>query len=197
MAFWHGLFSIATAWALPGQVALVELYGGGASILVIATAVALTNARLLPMAITLIPLIRAPGTPRWQYYLAAHWIAVTGWALAMRNCPAMPPPQRLPFFMGVVLLLWSFSMLGAGVGFTLAGTVPAYVTLGLVFLNPVYFMLVVAGDVRGISRTTAAVLGAICGPLVFLVTPEWSLLLTGVGAGSLAYLCGRWWPRWT
>lgn len=191
LAIWHALFSIATGWALPGQVALVELYADGASILAIAAAVALTNARLLPLAITLMPLLRAPGTPRWQHYLAAHWIAVTGWALAMRDCPAMPPVQRLPFFMGINLTLWTASMLGAGLGFALAGTVPGYVTLGLVFLNPVYFMLVVAGDVRGVARVLAAVLGAVAGPLLYLATPDWSLLLTGVGAGSLAYLIGR------
>jgi len=192
LKIWHTLFSILTAWALPGQVALVELYADGASILAIGLAVALTNARLLPMAITLIPLVRAPGTRRWQYYLAAHWIAVTGWALAMRHCPAMPPAQRLPFFMGAVLVLWTSSMLGACFGFGLAESVPTYVTLGLVFLNPVYFMLVIAGDVRGVSRVSAAVLGAIGGPALYLATPDWSLFLTGVGAGTLAYLAGRW-----
>ncbi len=192
LEIWHALFSILTAWALPGQVALVELYADGASILAIALAVALTNARLLPMAITLIPLTRTPGTPRWQYYVAAHWIAVTGWALAMRHCPALPPAQRLPFFMGAVLVLWTSSMLGAGLGFGLAESVPNYVTLGLVFLNPAYFMLVVAGDVRGIARVTAAVLGALGGPALYLLTPDWSLLLTGVGAGTLAYFAGQW-----
>ena len=197
LAMWHAVASVVSAWALPGQVALVDLYGAGASLFAIAVAVALTNARLLPMAITLVPLMRAPGTPQWQYYAAAHFIAVTGWALAMRDCPALPLRQRLPYFMGVVLVLWTVSMLGACLGYALAGNVPAYITLGLVFLNPVYFMLVVAGDVRIPSRILTAVLGACAGPLLYLVTPDWSLLLTGLGAGSLGFLLGRWWPRWT
>lgn len=188
---WHGLVSILTAWALPGQVALVDLYGGGASIFAIGVAVALTNARLLPMALTLVPLMRSPGTPRWQYYLSAHWIAVTGWALAMRDCPGMPVAQRLPYFTGAVLVLWSVSMLGACLGYSLAGGVPYFITLGMVFLNPVYFMLVVAGDVRVPSRVMAAVLGMFAGPLLYLATPDWSLLITGLGAGTLAYLLGR------
>jgi len=191
LEIWHVLFSVVTAWALPGQIALIELYSDGAGILAIATAVALTNARLLPMVITLMPLLRAPGTANWRYYLAAHWIAVTGWALAMRDCPAMPPAQRRPYFMGISLTLWICSTLGAGLGFTLAGSVPKFITLGLVFLNPVYFMLVVAGDVRGVSRILAAVLGALAGPLLYLAVPDWSLLLAGVGAGSLAYFIGR------
>jgi predicted branched-subunit amino acid permease len=196
LELWHGVASVVSAWALPGQIALVDLYGDGASLLAIAIAVAVTNARLLPMAITLVPLMRSPGTPRWRYYLAAHFIAVTGWALAMRDCPAMPAAQRLPYFAGVVMVLWCVSMLGASLGFFLVGGVPAYVTLGLVFLNPVYFMLVIAGDVRIPSRVIAALLGAVAGPLLYMATPDWSLLLTGLGAGSLAYVLGRARPSW-
>ena len=43
-----GLATTFGMWALPGQVALVELYGVGASIGVIAATVALTNARFPP-----------------------------------------------------------------------------------------------------------------------------------------------------
>lgn len=190
----HGLFSTATGWALPGQVALVELYAVGAPLLVIALAVALTNARLLPMAVTLLPLIRAKGVPTWQYYAVANLIAVTGWAAAMRDCPGMPEEERLPYFAGFALVIWSVSLLATALGVLLAGRVPEVVTLGLVFINPVYFMLVVAGDVRGRSRTLAAVFGAVAGPLLYLVTPDWSLLLCGVLAGSAAFLIGRWRP---
>ena len=49
----HGILSTVTGWALPGQVALVELYAVGAPLAVIALAVGLTNARLLPMTVTL------------------------------------------------------------------------------------------------------------------------------------------------
>lgn len=191
----HGLFSTATGWALPGQVALIELYAVGAPLVVIVLAVALTNARLLPMAVTLIPLVRAKGVPTWQYYAVANLIAVTGWAAAMRDCPAMPEEERLPYFTGFALVIWSVSLMATAVGVLLAGRVPDVVTLGLVFINPIYFMLVVAGDVRGRARTLAAVFGAVTGPLLYLVTPDWSLLLCGVIAGSAAFLIGRWKPR--
>ena len=190
LSVWHALFSTATGWALPGQVALFELYALGASILVIAAAVALTAARLLPMAVTLAPIVRAPGTPRWQYYLAANWIAVTSWAVAMRDCPRMPAEQRLPYFMGFACTLWAITLVTTALGFALAGAVPPHVTLGLVFINPIYFMLMTAADVRGRARILAAVLGAAAGPALYLLTPNWSLLLAGIGAGSLAFLLG-------
>src|SRR3546814_4248723 len=59
-----GLFSTTTGWALPGQVALVELYAVGASLTAIVIAVGLTNVRLLPMALSLMPHLRTPGTSR-------------------------------------------------------------------------------------------------------------------------------------
>jgi predicted branched-subunit amino acid permease len=169
----------------------VELYAAGAPLLVIGAAVALSSARLLPMTVTLMPYLRAPGTPRWRYYLAANWIAVTAWAMAMRDCPNLPPEQRLPYFAGFGCFLWAITLVTTGIGFFLADAVPYYVTLGLVFINPIYFMLVFAGDVRSHARILALVLGAVLGPALYLLTPDWSLLLTGLIAGSAAYLAGR------
>lgn len=188
---WHALFSTATGWALPGQVALVELYALGTPLLSIALAVGLTNARLLPMAITLLPIVRAPRIPRFVYYLAAHLIAVTGWVAAMRDCPHLPVAQRLPYFVGYAAALWCVTLVATALGFALAGAVPREVTLGLVFINPIYFMLLLVADLRIGSRILAAVLGALLGPLSYLVVPDWSLLMTGVTAGTLAFAIGR------
>lgn len=191
LSLWHGVISTATGWALPGQIALVELYAIGASLFAIALAVALTNARLLPMTVTLIPLLRAPGRPRWPYFAAAHLIAVTGWAAAMRECPKMPPPARLPYYFAFAGTLWSMTLVATAAGFLLAGVVPALVNLGLVFVNPIYFMLVFAGDVRRRARLLALATGAVCGPALHLVSPDWGLMVTGVLAGSGAFLADR------
>ena len=191
LSVWHGLFSTATAWALPGQVALLELYAVGASLAVIAGAVALVNARLLPMTITLMPLLQGPGWPRWAYYLAANWIAVTAWAAGQRDCPALPAEERLPYFFGMSAVLWCATLATTAAGFYLSDLVPFSVTLGLVFVNPIYFMLVFAADVRARPRLIALLLGALLGPPLFLLDPEWSLPATGIIAGSAALLLDR------
>src|SRR3546814_1128796 len=49
-SIWLGLASTATGWALPGQIALVELYAIGASLAVILLAVGLTHARRIGRA---------------------------------------------------------------------------------------------------------------------------------------------------
>lgn len=186
-----GLFSTVTSWALPGQIALVELYAAGVSLASLAAAVALTNVRLMPMVAALMPQLARPGLPRWKLYAAAHLVAVTGWVAAMRRCPSLPPDQRLSYLMGFSGTLWVTTMVCTLAGFGLADSVPPYVTLGLVFLNPIYFMLVLSADLKNRRRMLALILGAAGGPVFHLLTPEWGLLLTGLVAGTLAYAAGR------
>jgi predicted branched-subunit amino acid permease len=188
---WPGLFSTFTGWALPGQIVVIELYSLGGALFVVAAAVAMTNARLLPMTVALMPYLRAPGTPRWRYYLVAHFVAVTAWAAAMRVCPTLPPGQRLPYFAGFGAALWSMCLMATATGFYLAGGLPGVVTLGLVFLNPIYFMLVFVADARHRGRILALAVGALLGPPLHLVSADWGLLITGVLAGSIAFGADR------
>jgi len=192
---WLGLFSTFTGWALPGQIVLVELYSLGGSLLVVAAAVAMTNARLLPMTVALMPWLRHRGTPAWRYYLFSHYVAVTAWAAAMRVCPNLPPEQRLPYFAGFGTTLWAMCLATTAIGFYLTGLLPGFVTLGLVFLNPIYFMLVFVADARHRGRILALATGAVMGPPLHLVSADWGLLITGVLAGSVAFAADLVLPR--
>lgn len=191
------LTSTATGWALPGQIALVELYAVGASLLTTALAVSLTNVRLLPMTLAIMPHLRSPGRPRWHYWVAAHWVAVTVWVHTLRRAPDLPLDQRLPFFVGFALVLWGTTLTTTAVGFVLAGAVPGYVSLGLVFLNPIYFMLILGADARERDRTRAwaMALGALLGPALHTLDPDWGLLATGAIAGTAAFAGDRWLSR--
>ncbi|WP_186002233.1 AzlC family ABC transporter permease [Mycobacterium sp. KBS0706] len=153
-----GLLSTLTGWALPGQMVLIEAYAVGASLLAMVAAVALVNVRLLPMTLVLLPGLRVPGRPRWWDYAAAHLVAVTGWVQGMRVCPTLPPEQRLPYFVGFAGILWASCVAWTVVGFYLVTAVPAAVSLGLVFLNPLYFILVLTADLRNRARLGAMVL---------------------------------------
>ena len=187
----QGLASTTTGWALPGQIALIEIFAAGGSILAAAIAVGLANARLLPMVVTLLPILRrgdGTASPRPIHYFAAHFIALTGWAVSMQRAPDMPPDQRLPFFLGFTSVIWSATFLATALGFFLVGLLPTPVTLGLVFLNPLYFMLLFVGDLARRERGLALIIGAVLGPLLHLASPEWGLLITGVGGGTIAFL---------
>ena len=187
LTLWLGLFSTATGWALPGQIAVVELLSVGASFVVMVSVVALTNARLLPMTVVLMPKLTSSRARRWPLYIAAHWVAVTGWAEMMSNAEKIEPPLRLPYFFGYSMTLWSSTLVSTALGFLAADSLPSIVTLGLVFLNPIYFMLVFAADLRDRMKVYALALGALLGPSLHLLTPDWGLLLAGTLGGSLAF----------
>ncbi len=191
MAIWQGLLSTATAWALPGQILLVELYALHATLLAIALGVGFSAARLLPMTMTLLPWLRTPGLPRWRYFLAAHWIAVTGWAVTLQVAPRLPANERLAFFTGFTLALWGASLACTAIGYQLPGALPERVSLALLFLNPIYFMVMFLGDLRLRTRRYALTLGFVLGPALFLLDPDWSLLGAGLIGGSLAFWLGQ------
>lgn len=185
------LFSTLTAWALPGQVALVELYLAGSGLLAIALAVGLANMRLAPMTVAMMPVVALPGRPAWRIYAAAFYVAVTCWAMTMAHGPALHRQDRLSWFVGAALAMWAASLVGTVVGFYAAAHLPAPLTMALVFLNPVYFLLLFlqsAGDRTRLAALLAG--GALCVPAQ-LYSPEWSLLLAGIAGGTLAVALKR------
>ncbi len=183
------LFNTLTAWALPGQVVLVELYLAGSGVLAIMLAVGLANMRLAPMTVAMMPLVAAPGRPAWRLYASAFFVAVTCWAMTMAQAPNMARGDRLSWFIGCSLVLWAASLVGTVVGFYAAAELPVSLTLALVFLNPVYFLLLFLQSTQGARDATRLVAlltgGALCVP-AHLYSPEWSLLIAGLGGGTLA-----------
>ncbi len=143
------------------------------------------------MTVTLMPTLRVPGARRWPLFLAAHWVAVTGWAEMMTNGEKIEARYRLPYFFGYSMTLWSSTLACTAAGFLAADALPSIVTLGLVFLNPIYFMLVFAADLRDRMKVYALAAGAVLGPALHLLTPDWGLLLAGVLGGTTAFLADR------
>lgn len=185
------LFSTLSAWALPGQVALVELYLAGSGLFAIALAVGLANMRLAPMTVAMMPVVAVPGRPAWRLYAAAFYVAVTCWAMIMAHGPALHRQDRLSWFVGTALAMWGASLIGTVVGYYAAAQLPAPLTLALVFLNPVYFLLLFLQSAGDRTRLIALLAGgALCVPAQ-LYTPEWSLLVAGIAGGTIAVAIKR------
>lgn len=184
---WLALICTAGIWALPGQIVLLEMHSNGAPGYLTVLAVMLTSARFLPMAMTLMPVIRHPRYSRAAVYLGAQVIAMTGWAWAMRACRDMPEPARFPYFIGFAAACWAAGILATAAGYFMAGAFSEPVRLGFVFLAPVYFLVILIGDARTALAISALGCGALAGPFMHLVSPQWSVLLSGVVGGTLAY----------
>ncbi len=191
-AWMTGLTSLLM-FALPGQVVMLEMFISGSSLLAIGFAVTLTSTRFVTMVVTLFPqLHRRDRNP--LLYVWVHMLAMTAWAVSMREFPRMRPQHRLNYFIGLALPCWLISPLGTVLGYFVAGWVPTPVTLALVFINPLFFLLTFT-DVKPWGNRLAIGLGCLLGPLFFLLDADSSLLLTGLVGGTAAYLIDRRWLR--
>ncbi len=191
-AWMTGLTSLLM-FALPGQVVMLEMFISGSSLLAIGFAVTLTSTRFVTMVVTLFPqLHRRDRNP--LLYLWVHTLAMTAWAVSMREFPRMRPQHRLNYFIGLALPCWLISPLGTVLGYYVAGWVPTPVTLALVFINPLFFLLTFT-DVKPWGNRLAIGLGCLLGPVFFMLDADSSLLLTGLVGGTAAYLIDRRWLR--
>jgi predicted branched-subunit amino acid permease len=182
--------STATMWGLPGQVAAAELYAVGAPLLAVALASSMANLRFFPMSLSLLPLFRGDSASwRWRYLLVAL-MSVNTWAVTLRNGPSLPLDQRGPYFTGLSIICVMVGMIATALGYHLAGTMPFFVTVSLIFLNPIYFVFLFAG-VRARNGILALIIGALVGPITHWISPEWGLPFCGVIAGSAAYYLDR------
>ncbi len=180
-------------YALPGQVVMLEMYISGASALAIGLAVTLTSTRFITMVVTLFPqLHRRDRNP--MLYVWVHLVAMTAWALSMREFANVAPKHRLSYFIGLALPCWLISMPGTVLGYFIAGWVPAAVTLGLVFINPLFFLLTFT-EVKPWGNRIGIALGCVMGPAFYVWDADSSLLTTGLVAGTLAYWIDRRWLR--
>jgi len=188
---WAALLSSATIFALPGQLAMLEMSIAGTVPTAIVITVGLTAARFLPMTVALMPVVRAGQRPAWQLYLAAQLLAMTGWAASMRRFPDVAPAHRFAWFIGFALTNWMACLAATGAGFALADSMPPLVRQGLVFVGPLYFLLILTGETRTRQGIIALACGAVIGPLVHLVSPQWSVMLGGLVGGTLAWAWAR------
>ena len=180
-------------YALPGQVVFVEMIALGASAVAIAIASSLTAARFLPMTLTLVPQFRREDRGP-SMYGTVQFVSMTSWAVMMRDFPNIAPERRYAYFTGFGLICWLSGIPGTVLGYLLAGSVPMPITVGLVMLNPLFFLLSFA-EVKARASRLALIIGGIAGPLVYALSPGWSILACGILGGSLAFLADAKWPR--
>jgi predicted branched-subunit amino acid permease len=187
VSVWAVVVSTFSIWALPGQLVMVDLWMVGAPLIAVLLGVMLTNVRFLPMAITMMPLLRDPSHPRWRYYVVAHFVAMTSWVVCMPRLPQMPAAVRISYFIGFSLTCIVFGAFCGALGFYIAVSIPKAVQLGLIYLTPVNFFVLLVGDVRERMGGLALACGAAAGPLFHLLTPQWGVVIAGVFGGTLAF----------
>jgi predicted branched-subunit amino acid permease len=187
----QAVFTTVSVWALPGQVVMLDQIRQGMGIAGVFFAVTLTAVRLMPLTISLLPHLRNNNTPKWLQLIMAHYIAVTVWVESMRRLPKLPKEQRIPYYLGFASTLFLINALATALGFYLAASLPVSIAAALIFMTPVYFFLAMIDAAKERIDYFALSLGMVMGPLFYVMFPGLDLMLTGLLAGTVAYLASR------
>lgn len=189
--FWQTVFMTFSVFALPGQVVLVDQIDSGATLLAATIAVTITAVRLMPMTVAILPVLRGAQTPLWQQTLMSHFVAATVWIESMRRIPELDRADRVPYYLGLALVLWPLTMSASGVGHLIAGEVPPNIAAALLLLTPFYFLFSLIAAIRERMDLAAVIGGLALGPVFYLHAPGFDLLWTGLVAGTVAWAVGR------
>lgn len=186
-------------YGLPGQVVLAGGVADGHAGLGDALAPSIANVRFLPLSAALGLVLTRPnlGLRRikpnhlWRLLAVAHLIGSTAWAVAVARCPEMPERERLSWFAGFGLASWLAAGASTALGALISGALQPEARVVLLFVTPLYFALLLGGDV--ISRPTTRapiVVGTLLAPLALSLPASWGTLAIGLLAGTVAWLIG-------
>jgi predicted branched-subunit amino acid permease len=181
------LLSTLLVWVGPGQVILISALGTGAAQVEVALTVGLSSTRLLPMVVTLLPLLKGPATRDRELLLPAHLTAVSMWVESLRLLPTLPREERIPFCNGLAGGFMVSAQLGTLIGFYLVGSLPWLFTAALLFLTPMSFLCSTTRNAQLLADRLALGLGLVLGPLLAWAQIGLDLLWTGIIAGSVGY----------
>ena len=182
-AWWQGILSTLTNFALPGQLSAAEVYAQGGGLAAIAAVVAFVNFRLAPMTASLLPLI---GRRRHWFWLC-HFIAVTGWVCMMRAKADVPREFRFAYFTRLGLGLLTLATVATTAGHLASDVLPPFAAACLLFLNPSYFLCMVASGMTKRESVLAAFFGALCYLPSEALFPGWGIVASGIFGGGAAF----------
>ena len=186
----QSFLSTFLTYALPGQLVMAESFFIGASLINIFISVWLVNARLYPMTVSLMPLLKEKTQPKWKYYLSCHFLAVSSWLIMKDRYQKISKKHRIDFWIGIGTGTWFTAIIFTLVGFCISDFLNKDMMIGLAIVNPVYFMCMMIGAMNSKQVSFSIISGAILGPLFFIISPEWSILYGGILGGTIAFFLG-------
>jgi predicted branched-subunit amino acid permease len=182
------VFSTTIVLALPSQLLLITGFAAGTAPLGIALAVFLSAARLLPSVVTLLPYLR--GRLPTQLF-ASHFVAVSIWVESRRLLPALPAPERVPFYFGLAITFNVASVFATWFGYVAAGNLPHALAMGLSFLTPMSFIIALTRNARDLVDHLSLIFGLVLAPIFVWLKAPLDILWVGLLGGGLAWFFHR------
>jgi predicted branched-subunit amino acid permease len=193
----HALIIMAGLWSMPGLIAFVDLYNSGIGILALVIATGIANVRVLPVTIATIPEIRTSQKVKPAHFFYAQFNSVNAY-LGLLNVKQKIEDRRLltQYFVGFCMGTVFLGSVGVTVGMTLAGSVSPEILRILIFVTPLYILLLAASSRRpSILLSIAA--GGLVVPYAQTLSADWGVVVGGVLAGTIAYFIARRWRQST
>jgi len=162
-----GLSTVVFAGA--SQLAMVDVLGGGGSVLVAVITAWTINLRLMLYSASLSPFVaREPLARRgWMAYLLtdqAYAVSITRWS---GGGHAAAPERRVPFYLGAALTLWVNWQICTVVGVLIGNAIPD--SLPIEFAVPLVFLVLLVPALTSVPAVMAALFGGgaavVCGEL--------------------------------
>ena len=177
-----------TVWGMPGQVALASLYATGASLSIIFIAVALANMRMMLMVISGYNMLQLKehNMSFCKKVLLMHIMAITSWAQISHVKDKYPANLLLSYYIGFAITIYMFGFSGTLIGYFIDNFANNDVLRAIIFMTPLYILLLVISSKDHINRL-AVVLGGTITPVIYPFVLEWSVFIGGIVGGSIAF----------
>ena len=179
------------AFALPGQFVMAETLISGGNLINVFLAVLLTNARLFPMTIHIIPTLKSTKISGWKYYIICHFIAVTAWINYIAIYKRININYRYYYFFGLGGTLWFGSVISTVLGFSFSSLLSYNLLIGLVFLNPMYFLLMTVKNLKNKKLVFVFLVSIFFTLCSYPFLKDWGIIFSGVISGSIGYFTFR------
>ena len=186
-----GLVLTIFVFAIPGQVVLVDEIARGSGLIAAGLLTTLTAIRLLPLAVSLLPVMRHPSNPKWMTLAIAHFIAVTVWLQSMIDLPKLPKEHRASHCLGFCLGLLLFTSIGTVIGFYAAQYLPSHLAAATLMITPIYFFLSLFQTAKRKTDKYAFALGGGMAIPLTIWEPNFALIGSGLIGGTIAYLIAK------
>ena len=182
----QAMVTSALVWGMPGQVAMASLHMAGASALVIFTAVALANMRMLLMVVSGMDMtgLRDQPMPFWKKLGLMQMLAITSWVHVGQVEDQYTKPALLRYFIAFATVIYIAGIIGTGFGYFISDFVSDDVLRIILAITPMYILMMVVTARQKLNRYAGLCGGILC-PLSYPLIGEWGILLGGVMGGTL------------
>lgn len=182
--------STVLIWGLPGQLAMVDVAAAGHGMFAAAMACSLANARFMPMVVSFLPTIGAGASRPGPLFFYAQLLSINSWAMSLKAFPYVDPKFRRFYYVVFALSILAAAVAGTLLGYHASGVLPRPAVLGVLFLSPLFFSLVLS-SAPGAGPKLSLLFGCVVMVAARALVPDFDLLASGLVGGSLGFWLGR------